>query len=118
MNIAKYAKKRLDIFVEAPALQQVIDALTAAGVQGYTVLEATSGQGHAGHWRLDDSFNNATNILVKAVNGCNHPGFKRSYCINAVIICTLPASLRKAGICISRSCHRKTFTGITDLYSP
>ena len=64
MNIAKYAKKRLDIFVEAPALQQVIDALTAAGVQGYTVLEATSGMGLAGHWRLDDSFNNATNVLV------------------------------------------------------
>jgi PII-like signaling protein len=64
MSLAKHAKKRLEIFVEAPALQQVLDALKSVGAQGYTVLEATAGQGHAGYWRLDDSFNNATHILV------------------------------------------------------
>jgi PII-like signaling protein len=64
MSFAKYAKKRVDIFVEAPALQQIVDVLDAAGVQGYTVLEAKSGKGHAGDWRLDDSFNSATNMLV------------------------------------------------------
>lgn len=64
MSLAKYAKKRVDIFVEAPALQQVVDVLNAAGVHGYTVLEAKAGKGHAGEWRLDDSFNNATNVLV------------------------------------------------------
>jgi PII-like signaling protein len=64
MSLAIYAKKRLDIFVEAPALQQVVDALETVGVRGYTVLEAVAGKGHAGRWRLDDSFNNATNVLV------------------------------------------------------
>jgi PII-like signaling protein len=64
MSLAKYAKKRLDIFVEAPALPQVLAALETADVQGYTVLAATAGKGHAGHWRLDDSFNNATNVVV------------------------------------------------------
>ena len=64
MSFAKYSKKRVDIFVEAPAVQQVLDALDVAGVQGYTVLEAKAGKGHAGQWRLDDSFNNATNVVV------------------------------------------------------
>ncbi len=64
MSLAKHAKKRLDVFVEAPALQQILDALEKADVQGYTVLEAMAGKGHAGQWRLDDSFNAATNMLI------------------------------------------------------
>lgn len=64
MSMAKYAKKRLDIFVEAPALQQVVAALEDANVQGYTVYEANAGKGHAGRWRRDDSFNDATNVVT------------------------------------------------------
>lgn len=64
MSVAMHAKKRVEIFVEAPALQQVLGALDAASVQGYTVVEAKAGKGLAGSWRLDDSFNNATNVLV------------------------------------------------------
>lgn len=64
MSLAKYSKKRVEIFVEAPAVHQVLEALDGAGVQGYTVVEATAGKGHTGTWRLDDSFNNATNIVV------------------------------------------------------
>jgi nitrogen regulatory protein PII len=64
MSLAMHAKKRIEIFVEAPALQQVTEALDRAAVQGYTVVEATAGRGHTGSWRLDDSFNNATNVLV------------------------------------------------------
>jgi PII-like signaling protein len=78
MSLATFPKKRLDIFVEAPALNRVLDALTAAQVQGYTVLEAREGLGHMGHWRLDDSFNSATNVLV--------------------IVCILDASLADAAI--------------------
>lgn len=64
MSLAKFSKKRVEIFVEAPALQQVLDALDSAAVQGYTVVEAMAGKGHTGTWRLDDSFNNATNVVV------------------------------------------------------
>lgn len=64
MSLAKFSKKRVEIFVEAPALPQVIDALEGAAVQGYTVLEAMAGKGHSGTWRLDDSFNSATNVVV------------------------------------------------------
>jgi PII-like signaling protein len=64
MSLAMHLKKRIEIYVEAPALQQVVDALDAAAVQGYTVIQAIAGKGLAGHWRLDDSFNNATNVLL------------------------------------------------------
>jgi PII-like signaling protein len=64
MSLKTHPKKRIDIFVEAPALQTVLDALDEAHVQGYTVLEAIAGKGHTGVWRLDDSFNNATNVVV------------------------------------------------------
>jgi PII-like signaling protein len=64
MSVAMYAKKRVDIFVEAPVLSEVLEALDGAAVQGYTVVEATAGKGHTGRWHLDDSFNSATNMLV------------------------------------------------------
>jgi PII-like signaling protein len=64
MSLAMFAKKRVEIFVEAPALEQVTEALDAQKVQGYTVVEAISGRGHTGTWRLDDSFNSATNVVV------------------------------------------------------
>jgi nitrogen regulatory protein PII len=64
MSLKTYPKKRVDIFVEQPALQSVLDALDGAEVQGYTVTEATQGRGHSGRWQIDDSFNNATNVVV------------------------------------------------------
>jgi PII-like signaling protein len=64
MSLKTHPKKRLDIFVEAPAVQSVLDALTKAGAQGFTVLDAVEGRGHAGGWRRDDSFNHATNMMV------------------------------------------------------
>jgi nitrogen regulatory protein PII len=63
MSLRTYPKKRLDIFVEAPAVEQVTDALLAAGVQGFTILEASAGQGHGGPWRIDDSFNDASHVV-------------------------------------------------------
>jgi PII-like signaling protein len=63
MSLTTYPKKRVDVFVEAPALQTVLDVLDEAHVQGYTVLEAKSGKGHMGTWSIDDSFNNATNVV-------------------------------------------------------
>ncbi len=35
-----FAKKRIEIFVEAPALHRLTDALEKAGVKGYTILPA------------------------------------------------------------------------------
>lgn len=63
MTLATYPKKRLDIFVEEPALHLVLDCLREKGVQGYTVLQAQAGHGHTGDWTLDDSITNVGNML-------------------------------------------------------
>jgi nitrogen regulatory protein PII len=64
MNLARHHKKRIEIIVEAPALQLVLEALNTAGVSGYTVLPALSGRGHHGTWNRDDSFNNASHMVA------------------------------------------------------
>jgi nitrogen regulatory protein PII len=64
MSLATHTKKRVEIFVEAPALHQVLEALDGAGVQGYTVLQAIAGRGHTGGWQIDDSFNDASHMVA------------------------------------------------------
>ena len=63
MTLPTHPKKRLDIIIEAPALNLLLEQLDAAGVTGYTVFPALSGRGHDGHWRLDDSFNDASHMV-------------------------------------------------------
>jgi nitrogen regulatory protein PII len=48
--LAMHAKKRIEIIVEAPALNRLIDRLDQAGVKGYTVLPALAGRGQDGSW--------------------------------------------------------------------
>jgi PII-like signaling protein len=64
MSLSTHSKKRVEIFVEAPALQLVLEALDGAGVQGYTVLQAIAGRGHMGDWQIDDSFNSASHMVA------------------------------------------------------
>jgi PII-like signaling protein len=51
--IPMFAKKRIEIFVEAPALHRLIDKLDQAGVTGYTVLPALAGRGSEGSWNRE-----------------------------------------------------------------
>ncbi len=48
-----YPKKRLEIIVEAPALNRVLNALDQADVSGYTVLPALAGKGSKGPWQRE-----------------------------------------------------------------
>lgn len=48
-----FAKKRIDIMVEAPLMKRVLDLLDQQGVSGYTVLPALAGRGHDGAWHRD-----------------------------------------------------------------
>jgi nitrogen regulatory protein PII len=64
MNLAHHSKKRIEIIVEAPALHVVLEALDGANVSGYTVLPALEGRGHHGGWNRDDSFNNASHMIM------------------------------------------------------
>ncbi|HEX4894597.1 MAG TPA: DUF190 domain-containing protein [Hyphomicrobiaceae bacterium] len=45
-----YAKKRIDIMVEAPLMKRVIAVLDEYQVSGYTVLPALAGRGKEGAW--------------------------------------------------------------------
>ena len=48
-----FAKKRIDIVIEAPAVNRVLAKLDELGVLGYTVVPAIGGRGHEGSWNRD-----------------------------------------------------------------
>ncbi len=48
-----HPKKRIDIMVEAPLMQRVLDLLDQQGVGGYTVLPVLAGRGKDGAWHRD-----------------------------------------------------------------
>ena len=48
-----FAKKRIDIVVEAPLLARVLSVLDEQGVTGYTVMPALAGRGQGGSWHRD-----------------------------------------------------------------
>ena len=48
-----FAKKRIDIMVEAPLMNRMITILEAQGVGGYTVVPAIAGRGKSGNWHRD-----------------------------------------------------------------
>ena len=45
-----HAAKRVEIIIEAPLERRLTDALTQAGVTGYTVLPVRGGSGRSGPW--------------------------------------------------------------------
>ncbi|WP_052340967.1 DUF190 domain-containing protein [Salinarimonas rosea] len=50
-RLETYAKKRLDIIVEAPIMNRLLDLLDRLAVTGYTVVPALAGRGREGSWR-------------------------------------------------------------------
>ncbi len=53
MAMQTYRKKRIEIMVEAPLMDRVIDILEDQAVSGYTVLPAIAGRGKSGRWHRD-----------------------------------------------------------------
>lgn len=62
----KHAKKRLELIIETPYLNLLLDELEASDVPGYTVLPALAGKGHHGTWRRDGHVTSA-GIMVSVV---------------------------------------------------
>ncbi|GGK23945.1 DUF190 domain-containing protein [Salinarimonas ramus] len=50
-RLATHPKKRLDIIVEAPIMNRLLDLLDRLAVTGYTVVPALAGRGRDGSWR-------------------------------------------------------------------
>lgn len=48
-----HAAKRVEILIEAPMESRLTEALTQAGVRGYSVLPVLGGSGRAGPWSRD-----------------------------------------------------------------
>lgn len=46
-------RKRIEILVDTPLVRRVTQAADAAGINGYTLLAATSGKGSSGTWSDD-----------------------------------------------------------------
>ncbi len=58
-----FPKKRIEIFVEAPALHRLTDALERAGVTGYTILPALAGNGASGPWSREGQVGDAGRLV-------------------------------------------------------
>ncbi|MEO1609595.1 MAG: DUF190 domain-containing protein [Pseudomonadota bacterium] len=59
-----YPKKRIEIMVEAPLLNQVLSILDKHKAPGYTVLSALSGRGADGSWHRDGIVGGAGSIVM------------------------------------------------------
>jgi nitrogen regulatory protein PII len=50
-ELPTHAKKKLEIIIEAPMLNRLLDLLDRLAVTGYTVVPAIAGRGRDGSWR-------------------------------------------------------------------
>jgi len=58
-----YPKKRIDIMVEEPLMERVLDLLERQNVGGYTVLPAIAGRGKSGPWHRDGLIGRAGTVV-------------------------------------------------------
>ncbi|WP_108813658.1 DUF3240 family protein [Loktanella sp. Alg231-35] len=56
--------KRVEIVIEAPLERRLTDAMTDAGVTGYTVLPVRGGSGRSGKWTREGQVGRAGMVTV------------------------------------------------------
>ena len=59
-----FAKKKIDIVIEAPAVNRVLAKLDELGVLGYTVVPAISGSGREGSWNRDATVGDSGRMVL------------------------------------------------------
>ena len=59
-----HTAKRVEIIIEAPMQSRLTDALTRAGVTGYTVLPVLGGSGRSGDWTREGQVGRAGMVAV------------------------------------------------------
>jgi len=62
-------KKKIEIVVQMPILQKVLDRLKAHDATRYTVLKAVSGAGHFGEWYVDQLSDATRHVMVVVIVG-------------------------------------------------
>ena len=56
--------KRIEIIIEAPLARRLTNALTEAGVTGYTVLPVLGGSGQSGRWSREGQVSSAGGMVA------------------------------------------------------
>jgi dethiobiotin synthetase len=51
--VETFTRKRVEILVDTPLAQRLIQAAAEAGIAGYTLIPVQSGSGRSGAWRGD-----------------------------------------------------------------
>ncbi|MEJ6403039.1 DUF3240 family protein [Yoonia sp. 2307UL14-13] len=59
-----HTAKRVEIVIEAPLERRLTDALTEAGVTGYTILPVRGGSGRSGKWTREGQVGRAGMVAV------------------------------------------------------
>ena len=59
-----HTAKRVEIIIEAPMERRLTDALTEAGVNGYTVLPVLGGSGQSGRWSREGQVSRAGGMVA------------------------------------------------------
>ncbi|MEM6615689.1 MAG: DUF190 domain-containing protein [Pseudomonadota bacterium] len=59
-----HAKKRLEIVLELPLLNRLVNLLDRLDVSGYTAVPALAGRGHDGVWRREGMVGDAGQMVV------------------------------------------------------
>jgi nitrogen regulatory protein PII len=59
-----HTAKRVEIVIEAPLERRLTDALTKAGVTGYTVLPVLGGSGRSGQWTREGQVGRSGMVAV------------------------------------------------------
>ena len=60
----RHRKKKIEIVVQAPIMQQVLDLIIKLGASRYTVLKAMSGRGHGGEWNVDQLSEATSHVVI------------------------------------------------------
>ena len=64
-------RKRIEILADAPLLPRLIDALSASGIAGHTVLPVLAGEGSTGRWS-EDRLTGTGKLVVMAIASADH----------------------------------------------
>lgn len=56
--------RRVEIIIEAVMERRVTEALTGAGVTGFTILPVLGGSGRSGHWTREGNVSRASGMIA------------------------------------------------------
>jgi hypothetical protein len=65
--IKTITRKRIDILVDAPLSDWLVETAAAAGIAHYSFLPVHSGSGRAGGWHVEDGFGTVAKLMFVAL---------------------------------------------------